>query len=136
MKRSDLAQDQRFATMGDRLRNRKELDKAVGEWIRGLAAPDAEHLLQESGIPAAALQDSSDVSRDAQLAHRGYLTEIEHPVVGKTVVEGSRFLLSRTPAQISRPAPSVGGDNQYVLESILGYDEERITKLVAAAVIE
>jgi crotonobetainyl-CoA:carnitine CoA-transferase CaiB-like acyl-CoA transferase len=107
----------------------------MGEWTIGLTAHDAEVLLQGLGIPAAALQDSKDVSHDPQLAHRGYLTEIEHPAYGKTVVEGPRFLLSRTPARIAGPAPSIGGDSQYVLQSILGYDDGRITELVTAGVV-
>jgi crotonobetainyl-CoA:carnitine CoA-transferase CaiB-like acyl-CoA transferase len=95
-----------------------------------------EELLQGLGIPAAALQDSKDVSSDPQLAHRGYLTTIGHPAYGKTVVEGPRFLLSRTPARIARSAPAVGGDNQYVLQTLLGYSDARINELVAAGVLQ
>jgi crotonobetainyl-CoA:carnitine CoA-transferase CaiB-like acyl-CoA transferase len=70
------------------------------------------------------------------LASRGYLVEIDHPAGGKTVIEGSRFVLSRTRASISRPAPIIGGDNQYVLQSILGYDEGRIGELLAAGALQ
>lgn len=135
MNRNDRASNRNFATMPARQQNRDELDQIIGEWTIGLTAHDAEVLLQGLGIPAAALQDSKDVSHDPQLAHRGYLTEIEHPAYGKTVVEGPRFLLSRTPARIAGPAPSIGGDSQYVLQSILGYDDGRITELVTAGVV-
>jgi len=136
MNRDDLASNENFATLVARQSNRDQLDQIIGEWTRGLTANAAEVLLQDLGIPAAALQDSKDVSHDTQLASRGYLTELEHPVYGKTVVEGSRFLLSRTPAEIAGPAPTIGGDNQYVLKSILGYDDGRINELVAAGVVE
>jgi crotonobetainyl-CoA:carnitine CoA-transferase CaiB-like acyl-CoA transferase len=119
-----------------RYKNRDQLDEIISEWTRGLAAHAAELQLQELGIPASAVQDSNDVCHDPQLAARGYLTEIVYPLYGKTVVEGPRFRLSRTPASIARPAPTVGGDNQYVLESILGYDQERITELAAAGALE
>jgi crotonobetainyl-CoA:carnitine CoA-transferase CaiB-like acyl-CoA transferase len=33
---------------------------------------------------------------------------------------------------VRRAAPTLGQDNQHVLESILGYDETRITELVAS----
>ena len=88
------------------------------------------------GVPAAAVKDSRAVCQDEQLASRGYLVEIDHPACGKTVIEGSRFVLSRTPASISRPAPIIGGDNQYVLQSILGYDEGRISELLTAGVLQ
>ena len=136
MNRGDLASNESFATLAARHTNRDQLDQIISEWTSGLTAHAAEDLLQSSGIPAAALQDSNDVCNDPQLAHRGYVTEIEHPAYGKTVVEGPRFLLSRTPARITRPAPAVGGDNQYVLQSILGYDDRRITELVAGGVLQ
>lgn len=136
MKRDDLASNDSFATLAARHTNRYQLDQIIGEWTSGLTAHAAEVLLQSLGIPAGALQDSNEVCHDQQLARRGYLTEIEHPAYGKTVVEGPRFLLSRTPARITRPAPAVGGDNQYVLQSILGYDDRRITELVADGVLQ
>jgi benzylsuccinate CoA-transferase BbsF subunit len=136
MNRDDLVENENFATLTTRQKNYDQLNQIIGEWTRGLTAHATEVLLQRAGIPAAALQDSKDVAADAQLAHRGYLTESAHPAYGTTVVEGPRFLLSRTPARIARPAPTVGGDNQYVLETVLGYDEERITKLAAAGVLE
>jgi benzylsuccinate CoA-transferase BbsF subunit len=136
MNRAGLAQHEEFATLAARCRNRDQLDQIVGEWTRAMTAPAAEVRLQQLGIPAAAVQDSNDICHDPQLAARGYLTEIEDPVFGKTVVEGSRFILSRTPATIARPAPIVGGDNQYVLESVLRYDQDRITELAAAGVLE
>ena len=136
MNRRELLSHESFATLAARYKNRDQLDQIISEWTRGLAAHAAELQLQELGIPASAVQDSNDVCRDPQLAARGYLTEIVHPLYGKTVVEGPRFLLSRTPASIARPAPTVGGDNQYVLESILGYDQDRITELAAAGALE
>jgi crotonobetainyl-CoA:carnitine CoA-transferase CaiB-like acyl-CoA transferase len=136
MGRDGLAGDEDYATLAARRSNRDRLDQIIGEWTRGLKAHAAESKLQQLEIPASAVQDSKHVCEDPQLRHRGYLTEIEHPVCGKMMVEGSRFLLSRTPARVPRPAPTVGGDNQYVLERILGYDQDRITQLVAAGVLE
>ena len=53
-----------------------------------------------------------------------------------TIVEGTRSLLSRTPAQIRYGPPTLGRDNQQVLEKVLGYDTDRITELVIAGVLE
>jgi crotonobetainyl-CoA:carnitine CoA-transferase CaiB-like acyl-CoA transferase len=136
MNRATLADHESFATLAARRENRGQLDQIISEWTRGLTAHAAEVLLQGLGIPASAVQDSDDVSHDPQLAARGYLTEIAHPICGKTVIEGPRFLLSRTPARMARPAPAVGGDNQYILETILGYDQDRISELAAAGVLE
>jgi benzylsuccinate CoA-transferase BbsF subunit len=134
--REDLVNNERFATLPDRRHNRGQLDQIIEAWTIGLSAEVAEVLLQGAGIPAAAVKDSKEVCQDEQLASRGYLVEIEHPVCGKTVIEGTRFVLSRSQATIPRPAPTIGGDNLYVLQSILGYDQGRINELVAAGVLQ
>ena len=136
MERNDLTMNESFVTLSHRLTNRRTLDKIIGAWTTGLSAKDVEVLLQGRGIPAAAVKDSKGVCQDGQLASRGYLVEIEHPTVGHTVVEGSRFILSRTPAMTPGPAPTIGGDNQYILSEILGYDDERITDLTANGALQ
>jgi crotonobetainyl-CoA:carnitine CoA-transferase CaiB-like acyl-CoA transferase len=136
MARDDLVNSKNFATLSDRQLNRSALDQIIGAWTSSLSAGAAEVLLQGKGVPAAAVKDSRAVCEDEQLASRGYLVEIDHPAGGKTVIEGSRFVLSRTRASISRPAPIIGGDNQYVLQSILGYDEGRIGELLAAGALQ
>jgi crotonobetainyl-CoA:carnitine CoA-transferase CaiB-like acyl-CoA transferase len=136
MGQAELANDERFAFLPARRQSRDQLDQIISEWTRDLTAQEAEAVLQQRGIPASAVQNSNDISNDPQLASRGYLTEIEHSGHGAPVIEGPRFLLSRTPAGIPRPAPTLGRDNQHVLESILGYDQDRITRLVEAGVLE
>ena len=136
MARDDLVNSEKFATLSGRQLNRGALDQIIGAWTSRLSAAAAEVLLQGGGVPAAEVKDSRAVCQDEQLSSRSYLVEIDHPAVGKTVIEGSRFVLSRTPASISRPAPIIGGDNQYVLQSILGYDEARIGELLAAGALQ
>ena len=136
MNRNELVSDETCATLSSRLKNRARLDDVIQKWTAGLEASEAEKLLQTAGVPAYVVQNSKAVCEDEQLASRGYLQEIDHDIQGKTVVEGSRFKLSRTPALIPRQAPSVGRDNQYILERILGYDEARITELVASGALQ
>ncbi len=131
-----LARDPRFATAGERRRHREELDAIVADWTKDRDAHEAEARLQAAGVPAAVAANSADLCDDPQLVHRGHVQHIEHPTYGTTPVESSRFRLSRTPAAIRGGAPTLGRDNQYVLESILGYDEERITELVIAGALE
>ncbi|HUA36570.1 MAG TPA: CoA transferase [Candidatus Binataceae bacterium] len=136
MKNNELANDESFATVSSRLSNRIRLDDIIREWTARFEAEAAEKLLQSAGVPASLVQNSKEVCEDEQLASRGYLVEIDHAIQGKTVVEGSRCKLSRTPARTPRQAPAVGRDNQYVLQSLLGYDEARITELVASGALQ
>ena len=134
MARGELAQDPRFATAAERLVHRDELDPIVARWTRGLDAHQAEILLQPRGVPAHEVQNSKEMVRDPQLQHRGHFVKLEHLTLGNFTVEGPRAHLSRTPAEVRRPAPTVGQHNAHVLHTILGYDEDRITDLAAAGV--
>lgn len=134
MGRDDLAADPRFATAAQRLGRRAELDALVSAWSRGHEAHQLEAILQARGAPAHEVQNSYEMWRDPQLHHRGHFVKLEHPTLGAFTVEGSRTHLSRTPAQVRHAAPSLGQDNAWVLQNILGYDEQRITDLALAGV--
>jgi len=121
--------DERFATVAGRLGHADELDELVGAWTARHTAGAVESLLQECGVPAHVALDSDTALRDAQLEWRGHFVELEHELYGKTVVQESRYRLSRTPAAVTRAAPTLGRDNDYVLRDLLGYDDARIAAL-------
>jgi crotonobetainyl-CoA:carnitine CoA-transferase CaiB-like acyl-CoA transferase len=135
MKRPELSRDARFRTLGDRHKNAPDLDQIISSWSRELAPREAERVAQARGIAAHAVQNSEEFYTDPQISHRGHFVELPHPVYGKTIVEGTRTKLSRTPAQTRRAAPTLGQDNQYVLENILGYSEEQIGEIVGSGVL-
>lgn len=135
MGREDLARDPRFANVEARLQNTAALDEAIAQWTRTMPPLRIEHTLQARSIPAHVVQNSSGYWRDPQIVHRGHFVELPHPTYGKTVVEGPRTRLSRTPGQARHAAPTLGQDNQYVLEKILGYDEDKIAEIAAAGAL-
>lgn len=133
--RPGLADDPRYATEAARLASAAELDALVAAWTAGQRAADVQARLQRRGVPAHVCASSADWTRDPQLAHRGHLRALPHPEFGTATVEGPRYLLSRTPGQVRRPAPRLGQDNEYVLRSLLGYDEAAVERLTAAGVL-
>lgn len=136
MGRGELADDGRYSTDEARRARRGELDAIVSSWTRERDASESETALQSRGVPSSAVQNSSAIYTDPQLAHRGQFLQVEHALHGATTIEGSHFHLSRTPARVERPAPLLGEHNQYVLEQLLGYGPERIAELVASGALE
>ena len=132
----DLATDERFDSLPERLRHADALDSIVSDWTSTRDADWVEQTLQENGIPAHTVQNSARLTRDPQLLQRGHFVELDHPLHGTTTVEGSRFRLSATPAQIVRCGPTFGRDNLHVLRDILGYSEEKIAEIAAAEVLQ
>ena len=135
MEAPQLAADARFNTFAGRQANCDELDRLINQWTRTAEAHDLERRLQARGVPAHVVQNADDLYQDQQLHHRKHFVEVPHSELGKTWVENSRFTLSRTPARVERAAPMLGEHNQYVLEQILGYGEDRIAELVGAGAL-
>jgi benzylsuccinate CoA-transferase BbsF subunit len=132
----ELGQEPRFATPTARLAHRDALDMILTAWTQAHDAHAAEVALQARGIPASAVQNSQELYNDPQLLQRGHFVQLTHPLHGTSTIEGSRFQLSRAPARVERAAPTLGRDNQYVLETILGYSPEHIAALMAAGVLQ
>jgi len=135
MQRPDLQADARFATYAGRQQGHEQLDAEIAAWTAARDGDAIEAELQAQGIPASVVQDSADLCRDPQLQHREHFVRVAHPTHGHTTVENSRFRLSRTPARMAETAPTLGRDNQYVLESILGYGEQRISELAVSGAL-
>ncbi len=134
--RPELADDARYADRAARLARHDELDELLADWTRQHDMLEAETRLQADQVPASALRNIRELYDDPQLQQRQHFVELSHPTHGTTTVEGSRFKFSRTPARVEGAAPTLGRANAYVLETILGYSQERITELVAAGVLE
>ncbi|MFP6817570.1 MAG: CoA transferase [Pseudomonadales bacterium] len=132
---TDLALDARFATLETRLLNREALEVAIGRWTRQHEMGALERMLQDRGVPAHQLQNSPELAVDPQLLHRKHFIELPHATMGTVTIEGSRFELSRTPAKVEFAGPTFGEHNHYVLQEILGYDDQRIAELTDAKVL-
>jgi benzylsuccinate CoA-transferase BbsF subunit len=97
---------------------------------------EVEDTLQSAKVPVHRVVASADASVDPQLAHRQHFLTVDHPELGPIAIENSRFRLSATPAQVTRPGPTFGQDNEYVLREVLGLDDEAVTELVISGALE
>ncbi len=133
--RDALANDPRFANANQRLKNFEELDSSVAELTRTHDGGELEARLQGAEIACHRVQNSAAACSDPQLQARGHFVRLESREA-YTIVEDTRSKLSRTPARVRRGVPTLGRDNQEILEELLGYDQGRITELAIAGVLE
>lgn len=124
-----LAGEQRFADVAGRMAHADDLEAIIEGWTAARSPAEAEAALQAIKVPAHRVSDTHDIADDPQLAHRGSLITVAHPIAGETVVDAARFALSRTPAKYRRHAPRFGEDNDHVLADILNYSPEQIEAL-------
>ncbi|MDO8672251.1 MAG: CoA transferase, partial [Dehalococcoidia bacterium] len=82
------------------------------------------------------VQTGEDVHYDPLLAHREFLRELEHAEIGRHCYEAPPFKLSKTPAELTKAAPCLGEDTEYVCTKILGMSDDEFVELMAAGVFE
>lgn len=136
MGRSELATDPRFASNGERSRNREEVYRLVQDWV--MARPsvaDALARLEAAGVPCARVQTIREVVHDPQIAARGMIVEMEHPVAGKVRLPNLPFHFSKADTTPQRPAPLLGQHNREVLRDVLGYSTEKVAMLERSEVV-
>ena len=131
--RPELAADERFTTVGLRVRNR---DALSGEIDRALAGHPADYWIEmfnREGIPSGPILTIEEMFQHPQTAAREMLLRMEHPVLGTFMTTGLAAKLSETPGRISRP-PLLGEHTEEVLGEY-GLDAKEIARLRAAGVI-
>jgi crotonobetainyl-CoA:carnitine CoA-transferase CaiB-like acyl-CoA transferase len=132
----DIGDDERFAELENRLKNRTELHGIVEATCKQYTRDEIVERLQDGGVPVAPVNDMGDVRDDPHLEVTEALAEVE-----ATEGEGGRIRTPRFPARStgfdrveSTDPPSLGEDTTLVLEA-LGYDEGEIDRLREAGVL-
>jgi crotonobetainyl-CoA:carnitine CoA-transferase CaiB-like acyl-CoA transferase len=135
IERPELAEDERYTTLSGRQQHQSELQMMVAAWAAGHDKRAAMDALQRAGVPAAAVLDGRELLEDPHLAARGFYRTVDHPIGGRQRQRTWPFRLSRTPAEIRSPAPSLGEHNTQVLAGLLDYTDTEIQALNDAGVI-
>ena len=117
---ADLADDPRYATMAARHANSESLDADLARFTRAHDADELAARLRASGVPAGKSATSVDVIADQQLWGRELYRFVSDHREGQRPVLGPSWRLARDPALISRGAPDLGEDTDYVVHEILG----------------
>ncbi|HAL48140.1 MAG: CoA transferase [SAR202 cluster bacterium] len=101
--------------------------KTADEWI--------EVLDTSADLIYAKVQSIDELQDDPQVIANNYITDFDHPVLGKIQVCNFPVAFSETPAGIWKEAPELGQDTETVLIDELGYDWDDIQRLQEANAI-
>jgi benzylsuccinate CoA-transferase BbsF subunit len=129
------AADPALATAAGRLARREQIDGALSAWTRERGPREVMATLQTAGVPAGAVQRSSDLQHDPQLQHRRFFRPLQHPEMGEVPYEGHQFRIAGYDSGPRLPAPCLGEHSIEVLRDLLGMDDDEIAAVAAGGAL-
>ena len=128
--------DPRFATMGDRADNAKDLIPILDTAFASRPRDVWMKALKEGGdFIYTVVNTIADLPTDEQMLANEYIVDYEHPSIGKTQLVGVPVRLSKTPGDPKGAAPEFGEHTERILTELLDYSWEDVAKLREEEVI-
>jgi succinate--hydroxymethylglutarate CoA-transferase len=131
----ELAQDARFKTNPDRVRNRAALVARLSEIFAQRRTAEWTEVVPWSAVPFGPINSVSQAFSDPQVLHRRMVEEVEHPSAGRIRLAGLPAKFSEPGCGVRLPPPRLGEHTRQVLATLPGFSEERAQRLLAARVI-
>lgn len=128
--------DPRFATMGDRADNAKDLIPILDAAFASRPRDAWMKALKEGGdFIYTVVNTIADLPTDEQMLANEYIVDYEHPSIGKTQLVGVPVRLSKTPGDPKGAAPEFGEHTERILTELLDYSWEDVAQLREEEVI-
>ena len=131
---ASLAEDPRFATNVERVKNRVELEGTVQEAIGRFTRDVLLKLLEKAGVPATPVNRVDQALEDAQVKAQNMIWQMNHPRLGKTPIVGFPLAFSRMQPNLRLNPPRQGEHTEEILQEC-GYTPNEIFQLRERKVI-
>ena len=116
---------------------RAQVDAAIERCTCGWDASQLMHALQERGIAAGVVQNTSDqYDWDPHLRARGAFERIRHWRKGEVVAPALPILFSDTPGSTRDSGRRIGEDNRAVFCELLGLNRQRFDRYLREGIIQ
>ena len=130
----ELADDPRFHTNADRVRNRDALAERLGARLATDDTATWHQRLTAAGVPVAPVADVRDVALSPQTEALGIMQRLDHPRIDGLVLPALPLSLDGERALHPSAPPDVGAHSIEILREA-GFVEEEIAELVDGTVV-
>ena len=134
LKREDLIDDERFATPASRVANAQIRKEITGEEIAKWKSSEILKRLQEEGVPSAPLLDRMELLDNDQILANESILRVNIDGFGEVRQARPAARFSKTPSELSRPAPKLG-EHSFEILSSLGFDDAIIENFIKKKVV-
>jgi benzylsuccinate CoA-transferase BbsF subunit len=129
-----IATDERFATLDARKRNEDELEALLAQATRPRDADELAAALQRSGVPASRVRTPGDLIEEPHLVERGFWRHLDHPVMGRIVINRVPFSTDADNVSPRSAAPLLGEHTREIATTLLGMTDAEYEDHVAREV--
>jgi len=123
--REDMIDDPRFRYNADRVENRDEVDRIIGDWMIDKSCSEVMELFEKEGVTAAPILDASDITTNPHFLGREVYVELPDEDIGSIPMHTPLPRLLSTPGTFRIAAPRLGQHNHEILDEF-GIKEDEI----------
>jgi CoA:oxalate CoA-transferase len=134
--RPDLAEDPRFAEIGQRIVHRADLESMIGDWVRTFdSAAALEAAFEESSVLAAEVRTVAELAETEWAEERGAFVEVDTGRGGMVIVPQAPWRFGSADSGVGDSAAYRGQHNRDVLTSMLGLSDDEVDALEEQQII-
>ena len=135
MGRPEFKDDPRFLTRSTRVAHFADVDALIENWTKTLSKDEIARRMLAAAVPCAPVRNLAEVMQDENMHARGSLQWIDHPELGRIVVQHSPLVFEGTPRRAIEPSQPLGAGNAAVFGEWLGHTVEELVAYKADGVI-
>ncbi len=131
----ELGNDPRFFGAVHRTRNHDALDALIGTWTGSHDLEVIEEVLVAARVPGIRIYTIADLFADPHVRARGAIVNAPDRALGTIAMAEVVPRLSATPGRVNFAGGEVGIDTREVLETIFGFQPDRVDALLESGVL-
>jgi formyl-CoA transferase len=133
--KKEWAQDIRFRTNANRVKNRGDLIPLLDELFGQYEISYWLAILENIGVPCGSINSIDQTLEDPQVQAREMVIDVAHASAGTIQMVASPLKIPTAPPVIRFPPPMLGEHTEQILHELLGFDGKTVQDLRNAQVI-